>query len=37
VVEVEGAGGKFRMSARFFTEQEVKWVEGICRLRSGGE
>jgi hypothetical protein len=37
VVEVVGGGGRFRMSGRFFTEQEVKWVEGICRLKSGIE
>ena len=37
VIEVRAGRQKFRMSARFFTEEEVKLVEGLCRLRSGIE
>jgi len=34
-VVVTAGKRKFQMSARFFTEQEVKWVDGICKLKSG--
>ena len=36
VVVVAGTR-QFRMSARFFTEQEVKWVDGLCKLKAGIE
>ena len=34
-VVVAAGKRKFQMSARFFTEQEVRWVDGICKLKSG--
>ena len=37
VVTVEAPTGRFRMGARFFTDQQVNWVHGLCRLRSGVE
>jgi hypothetical protein len=34
-VVVVGERGNFEMSARFFTEQEVRVVNGLCKLHSG--
>jgi hypothetical protein len=34
-VVVVGPHDHFEMSARFFTEQEVRWVNGLCKLHSG--
>jgi hypothetical protein len=34
-VVVVGPHDNFEMSARFFTEQEVYWVNGLCKLHSG--
>ena len=36
-VVVAAGSRQFRMSARFFTEQEVKWVDGLCKLKAGIE
>jgi hypothetical protein len=34
-VVVVGRDDQFEMSARFFTEQQVHWVNGLCKLHSG--
>jgi hypothetical protein len=34
-VVVVGPHDEFEMSARFFTEQQVHWVNGLCKLHSG--
>jgi hypothetical protein len=34
-VVVVGPRGEFEMSARYFTEQQVHWVNGLCKLHSG--
>jgi hypothetical protein len=34
-VVVVGRDDEFEMSARFFTEQQVHWVNGLCKLHSG--
>jgi hypothetical protein len=34
-VVVVGPDGEFEMSSRFFTEQQVHWVNGLCKLHSG--
>ena len=34
-VVMVGPCDNFEMSARFFTEQQVRWVNGLCKLHSG--
>lgn len=34
-VVVVGPRDEFEMSARYFTEQQVHWVNGLCKLHSG--